>query len=153
MAIASTYNQTLTDAVVEIYGAGLDDGDFGTSGNPAGAAITVCVDSATFSCTAQTVDVSCNSDLSEWHRIIKKGLEITLTKKMGNAELAVTDPGGLILEGWDSGPTNTLFQLTCAIGSKTMTFKTVCTGFDLNLDEPPSWTATFKAYGVAVGIA
>lgn len=149
MAIASTYNTTLTDAVVTIDGGGLDDGAL----TAAAAAITVCIDSATFSCTTQTVDVSCNQDLSEWHRIIKRGFEISLTKKMGNAELATTDPGGLLLEGWDSSPTNSLFRLTLAIGGKTLTFDTVCTGFDPNMDEPPSWTATFKPYGVAIGIA
>lgn len=149
MAIASAYNLTLTDAVVTIDGGGLDDGAL----TAAAGAITVCIDSATFSCTVQTVDVSCAQDLSEWHRVIKKGLEISMTKKMGNAELATTDPGGLILEGWDSSPTNSLFRITCTIAGKTLTFDTVCTGFDLNIDEPPTWTASFKAYGVAVGIA
>jgi hypothetical protein len=149
LAIASTYNTTITDAVVTIDGGGLDDGAL----TAAAGAITVCVDSATFSCTAQSIDVSCNQDMSEWHRVIKKGLEITLTKKVGNAEFAVTDPGGLILEGWDSSPTNSLFNITCQLGGKTCTFSVICTGFDINLDEPPTWTATFKAYGVAVGIA
>lgn len=149
MAIASTYNLTLTDAVVTIDGGGLDDGAL----TAAAASVTVCIDSATFSCTAQTVDVSCAQDITEWHRIVKRGFEISMTKKFGNAELAVTDPGGLMLEGWDSSPTNSLFRLTLAIGGKTLTFDTVCTGFDMNIDEPPTWTASFKAYGVAVGIA
>lgn len=149
MAIASAYNLTLTDAVVTIDGGGTDDGSL----TAAASSITTCIDSMTVSMQGTTVDVSCAQDLSEWHRIVKRGFSISMTKKTGNAEYATTDPGGLLLESWDSSPTNSLFRITLNIGGKTLTFDTVLENFDLNIDEPPTWSASFKAYGVAVGIA
>lgn len=148
----STYNQTLTDAVITVTQGGLDDGAFTT----AGTAVTACINSMTINHRGTTVDVSCAQDLTEFHRVVKRGFTISITAPIGNAEFdGLDDVGGLFYESFqrDSGgappPTNTVFQVDVTIGGDTITYIAVLGDFDVNLDEPPTWSAQLLSYGVA----
>jgi hypothetical protein len=145
---ASTYNTTLTDAVITVDAGGLDDGALTAASSP----VTVCIDQMSIQFTGRLIDVSCAQDLSEFNRIVKRGLEVTITTKIGNNGMTTGNFPFLVSESWDASPTNSLYKITFALGGATITMNTVAENAGISGDEPPTFTANFKAYGDAITI-